>query len=132
MIDFPREPASRESLDAAWGIRVVRALRALFPSGGPGVRVATGPGGTTISADPATAPAARPAGAVPAVVTGFSAGVYTVDLYGDGLLRRKTGTARLALTEAQPLAPLPAGTVLLAHETAAAAAASGTDTGEEE
>lgn len=60
MIDFPREPASRESLDAAWGVRVVRALRALFPSGGPGVRVATGPGGTTISADPAAAPAARP------------------------------------------------------------------------
>lgn len=50
MIDFPREPASRDSLDAAWGARVVRALRALFPIGGPGIDVATGPSGTTISA----------------------------------------------------------------------------------
>ena len=54
MIDLPREPNPGEDLDASWGIRVVRALRALLPSGGPGVHVSTGPTGTTISA---TAPA---------------------------------------------------------------------------
>lgn len=50
MIDFPREPNPGESLDASWGSRVVRALRALFPMPGPGINVSTGPTGTTISA----------------------------------------------------------------------------------
>lgn len=50
MIDFPREPNPGENLDASWGARVVRALRALFPMPGPGINVDTGPTGTTISA----------------------------------------------------------------------------------
>ncbi len=50
MIDLPREPNPGEALDSSWGVRVVRALRALFPTGGPGIHVDTGPTGTTISA----------------------------------------------------------------------------------
>lgn len=53
MIDFPREPNPGENLDASWGARVVRALRALFPMPGPGINVSTGPSGTTISSAPA-------------------------------------------------------------------------------
>ena len=53
MIDFPREPNPGENLDASWGARVVRALRALFPMPGPGIDVSTGPSGTTISSAPA-------------------------------------------------------------------------------
>lgn len=56
MIDLPREPNPGEHLDAFWGARVVRALRALFPMPGPGIRTATGPSGTTISADPPAEP----------------------------------------------------------------------------
>ena len=53
MIDFPREPNPGENLDASWGARVVRALRALFPMPGHGINVSTGPSGTTISSAPA-------------------------------------------------------------------------------
>lgn len=61
MIDFPREPNPGENLDASWGARVVRALRALFPMPGPGINVSTGPSGTTISsAAQPTASVAQP------------------------------------------------------------------------
>lgn len=51
----------------------------------------------------------------PAVVQGFSAGVYTVDLYADGILSPKTGRAQLMLTEASMLSQLDRGSVVLAH-----------------
>lgn len=52
MIDFPREPNPGENLDASWGARVVRALRALFPMPGPGINVSTGPSGSSFSVVP--------------------------------------------------------------------------------
>ena len=51
----------------------------------------------------------------PAVVQGFSGGVYTVDLYADGILSSKTGRAQLMLTEASMLSQLDRGSVVLAH-----------------
>lgn len=51
----------------------------------------------------------------PAVVQSFSAGVYTVDLYADGILSPKTGRAQLMLTEASMLSQLDRGSVVLAH-----------------
>jgi hypothetical protein len=51
----------------------------------------------------------------PAVVQGFSGGVYTVDLYADGILSSRTGRAQLMLTEASMLTRLDTGTVVLAH-----------------
>lgn len=51
----------------------------------------------------------------PAVVQSFSGGVYTVDLYADGILSSKTGRAQLMLTEASMLSRLDRGTVVLAH-----------------
>ena len=51
----------------------------------------------------------------PAVVQGFSAGVYTVDLYADGILSPKTGRAQLMLPEVSMLSRLDSGTVVLAH-----------------
>ena len=62
---LPREPRPGERLDADWGRAVARALRSQRLSGGPGVRVSSGPDGTTVSI-PAGAPgsgegaAARP------------------------------------------------------------------------
>ena len=52
---LPREPRPGERLDADWGRAVARALRSQRLSGGPGVRVSSGPDGTTVSI-PAGAP----------------------------------------------------------------------------
>jgi len=71
--------------------------------------------------------AASPCGAVPAIVRGCSGGVYSVDLYADGIGAPRTGRASLVLTEVQSLAPLAAGTVVLAHLQPAVAIASGAE-----
>ena len=73
--------------------------------------------------------AARPSGcgAVPAVVRSCAGGVYAVDLYADGIGAPRTGRASLVLTEVQSLAPLAAGTVVLAHLQPAVAVASGAE-----
>ena len=47
---FPKEPVPGQKLDATWGRDVVRALKRLTPSGGPGMRVTCGPNGTTFAA----------------------------------------------------------------------------------
>jgi len=51
----------------------------------------------------------------PAVVQSVSGGVYTVDLYANGILSPKTGRAQLMLTEASMLSFLDDGSVVLAH-----------------
>ncbi len=51
----------------------------------------------------------------PAVVTNHSAGVYTVDLYANGILSTRTGRGTLSLTEVSMLSHLDTGSVLLAH-----------------
>ena len=47
---LPKEPVPGQKLDATWGRDVVRALKRLTPSGGPGMRVTCGPNGTTFAA----------------------------------------------------------------------------------
>lgn len=44
-----REPASGDGLTADWARAIVRALRSMRLSGGPGVRVSSTPSGTTVS-----------------------------------------------------------------------------------
>ena len=121
MIDFPREPNPGEKLDASWGARVVRALRALFPMPGPGIDVSTGPTGTTISA----------AAAASRIASGGSAcDLYiarvTGEPYGDGslpcLVSPASGGAGAATSEALLLRPdlkrmgtVMQGTAVLAH-----------------
>ena len=51
----------------------------------------------------------------PAVVTGCHAGVYTVDLYANGILSSRTGRGTLMLTEASMRAELDNGSIVLAH-----------------
>lgn len=66
-------------------------------------------------------PAARSAGAgaVPARVVGFSNGVYTADLYADGLGQKRTDTVKVTLTCVSMSSALPDGTVLLVFPVAA-------------
>lgn len=137
MIDLPREPNPGENLDSSWGVRVVRALRALFPTGGPGIHVDTGPTGTTISATnqaQETAPATLATDAIPAVVVQASAvpGLYRVTLYPSGIGGPSGGNAFLACTERGMEMDLPAGTIVLAHSIVLAAADDGDDGVEEE
>ena len=47
---LPKEPVPGQKLDATWGRDIVRALKRLTPSGGPGMRVTCGPNGTTFAA----------------------------------------------------------------------------------
>ena len=120
MIDLPREPNPGEDLDSSWGVRVVRAIRALFPIGGPGIHVDTGPTGTTISAagsaSAASAAAAPDVAVAPAIVTAVHGGVYVVDVYANGLTHLPTMIgAEVTLTEVAQLSALPVGTVLLVH-----------------
>ena len=49
---LPREPRRGDPLDADWGRAVARALRSQRVSSGPGLRVSSGPDGTTISRAP--------------------------------------------------------------------------------
>jgi hypothetical protein len=51
----------------------------------------------------------------PAVVYNFNEGVYTVELYADGILSPKTGRAQLMLPEVSMLSHLDSGSVVLAH-----------------
>ena len=51
----------------------------------------------------------------PAVVQNRSAGVYTVDLYANGILSSKTGRGQLVLPEVSMLSELDNGTIVLAH-----------------
>ena len=51
----------------------------------------------------------------PAVVRNFSGGVYTVDLYANGILASKTGSAELTVPEVSMLSSLESGSVVLAH-----------------
>ena len=126
----PAPPRSGEPLRASWAQRLISYVRSLRVFAGPGLVARRTPSGTVVSlAQPARPAPSGNGGTVPAVVRGCSAGVYTVDLHADGILRPRTGTARLVLTEVSPLAPLPNGTVLLAHTIRAALAASGTENG---
>ena len=52
---------------------------------------------------------------VPAVVVNENAGVYTVDLYGNGITQTRTGRAKLVVPEVNMLTALDTGTVVLAH-----------------
>lgn len=49
-MQLPREPRIGEKLDAAWGAQVIRYLRSITPTGGPGVRARQWAGGTTLEA----------------------------------------------------------------------------------
>jgi len=51
----------------------------------------------------------------PAVVESFSAGVYTVSLYANGILSSKTGSAQLVVPEVSMLSHLDPGSIVLAH-----------------
>lgn len=51
----------------------------------------------------------------PAVVESFSAGVYTVGLYANGILSSKTGSAQLVVPEVSMLSHLDPGSIVLAH-----------------
>jgi hypothetical protein len=51
-MQLPREPRSGDRLDWAWGQQVVRYLRSITPTGGPGVRRRQWAGGTTFEAAP--------------------------------------------------------------------------------
>ena len=51
-IPLPSEPRRGDPVTADWARRVAAALRSLRLRGGPGVRVTTGPDGTTVSAAP--------------------------------------------------------------------------------
>ena len=51
----------------------------------------------------------------PAVVESFSAGVYTVGLYANGILSTKTGRAQLVVPEVSMLSHLDPGSIVLAH-----------------
>jgi hypothetical protein len=50
MSDLVKEPQPGSPIAASWGADVARAIRSLRLSGGPGILVTPGPGGTTISA----------------------------------------------------------------------------------
>jgi hypothetical protein len=50
MLTLPPEPQPGQPVQASWGVAIVRYLRALTPSGGPGIAVDVGPGGTKIRA----------------------------------------------------------------------------------
>lgn len=51
----------------------------------------------------------------PAVVQNRSGGVYTVDLYANGILSPRTGRGQLVLPEVSMLSELDTGTIVLAH-----------------
>jgi hypothetical protein len=51
----------------------------------------------------------------PAVIQNRSAGVYTVDLYANGILSSRTGRGQLVLPEVSMLSELDTGTIVLAH-----------------
>ena len=70
--------------------------------------------------------------AIPAIVTAFAEGVYTVALYADGFGSPSTGTATLSIPEVSMLATLPVGAVVLAHAVPAAVAEAEEDPDEEE
>ena len=53
------EPAPGDAVGADWARTLVRALRSMRLSGGPGVRVSTTPEGTTVSAAPGAAASGR-------------------------------------------------------------------------
>ncbi len=53
---FPRIPRPEDPISPNWGRQVVEALRALRPSGGPGMRVQTGAEGTSFAMAPAHLP----------------------------------------------------------------------------
>jgi hypothetical protein len=61
-MQLPREPRPGDQLDAAFGAQVIRYLRAITPTGGPGVLVREYAGGTTFQAAPA-----RPGGSIASI-----------------------------------------------------------------
>ena len=69
---------------------------------------------------------------VPARVESFSAGVYTVGLYENGVLSSRTGRAKLVLPEVSMLSPLETGTFVLAHLIDVVEEASGIEADDEE
>lgn len=129
MSELPNRLSPGQRLTAHWLNRLLDYLRSRELRAGPGARLTRTPSGTTLSlaARDAPAGASSPCGAVPAVVRSCSGGVYSVDLYADGIGARSTGRASLVLTEVQSLAPLAAGTVVLAHLQPAVAVASGSE-----
>lgn len=68
---------------------------------------------------------------VPACVESFSAGVYTVGLYANGVLSGRTGRAQLVLPEVSMLSSLERGTFVLAHLVDVIEEASGVEEDEE-
>lgn len=144
MIDFPREPNPGEDLDASWGARVVRTLRALFPMPGPGVRTSTGPTGTTISVvpDAETGGSTTSDGAVIGIVnrnsssdsnsgatgTEVNENQLTVTLYPNWPNTTGSRTARLYTPCVYRRAPLMVGDPILCHPCAVAVTTEGEDT----
>lgn len=72
---LPKEPVPGQKLDATWGRDVVRALKRLTPSGGPGMRVTCGPNGTTFAAVGRAAQAGATEQAAEAELLAFRIGV---------------------------------------------------------
>lgn len=91
-LNLPALPAEGDPITAADQRKLIEAVRSLEPHGGPGIRVAVAPGGTTISAD------AGPAGGLRVL------GVRK--LYQGIFIREydETGTLVAAGTESDPLA----------------------------
>lgn len=113
MSGLPRRLAAGVSLTAAWLNRLLDYLRSRELIAGPGIRLSRTPSGTTIAA--AAGSAAAPHDAVPAVVTAAGNGVYTVDLFANGIGMPRTGAGTLAVPEVSMLSTLDVGTVVLAH-----------------
>ena len=137
MIDFPREPNPGESLDASWGARVVRALRALFPMPGPGIKTSTGPSGTTISSiaphgsESGGSGDAIPCRVSPANENDWADGV-DVTLFADGFMASSTGSGRLYLPEVGSRTKPQPNMAVLAHRLSVVAIDGGTDEDPEE
>lgn len=116
MSELPRRLSPKTALSANWLNRLLDFLRSRDLRPGPGIKLTRTPSGTTVSAALATADfwAGAP-DALPAKITGFSAGVYSVEFYANGIGRPATGTGTLRMPEVSVLAQLPAGTFVLAH-----------------
>ena len=116
MMDLPRKLSRGDSLSASWLNRLLDWCRSRDLRPGPGIQLKRTPSGTTVSAAPAAADFwADAPDALPAKITGFDRGVYSVEFYANGIGRPATGTGTLRMPEVSIVAQLPEGTFVLAH-----------------